>query len=166
MEPVSIIALSLSVISGLVMFIKGIKKCKCSKQGVMVERDIEKDALSNQQEFTLKLIELMKTYDEKKNIMEELKKKSAEVNEEAHKEERKREEMERIEKEIKKHMDDMMMIIQKDTNQSEKKKVEKAVSLSIDEPNESKLEIKRPKKDKKITQFIAKNNNISKHSNI
>ena len=62
MEPITITALALSITSGLVIFVRSIRKCRCSKQGLFLERDTEKDELSNQQEFTLKLIELMQTY--------------------------------------------------------------------------------------------------------
>jgi hypothetical protein len=70
-DPISISALILAVISGIAVFIKGIKKCRISSKGMVLERETQNSELAKQQEFTLKLIELMNalpTKDEESDI--------------------------------------------------------------------------------------------------
>jgi hypothetical protein len=63
MDAVSITGLILGIASGLVLFIKGIRKCKISKQGIDMERDSDaNNDLADQQAFTLKLLELAQTF--------------------------------------------------------------------------------------------------------
>lgn len=61
MDGISIAGLVLGVASGLVLFIKSIRKCKCTKQGISLERE-SNDELGKQQDFTIKLIELLQAY--------------------------------------------------------------------------------------------------------
>lgn len=61
MDGISVAGLVLGISSGLVLFIKGIKKCKCTKRGISLEREYN-DEVGRQQEFTLKLVELLNTY--------------------------------------------------------------------------------------------------------
>lgn len=58
MELGSIAGILIGIISGIVLFIKGIKSCKCTMRGISIERD-HTDELGRQQEFTLKIIEMM-----------------------------------------------------------------------------------------------------------
>lgn len=58
MELGSIAGILIGIISGIVLFIKGIKSCKCTMKGISIERD-HTDELGRQQEFTLKIIEMM-----------------------------------------------------------------------------------------------------------
>jgi len=58
MEIVGWASLVISVVLGIIAFVKGIKKCKCSsKQGFELDRNTETE---NQQEFALKLANLIK----------------------------------------------------------------------------------------------------------
>jgi hypothetical protein len=61
MDGISIAGLVLGIGSGLVLFIKGVRKCKCTKRGISLERESNNE-LGRQQEFTLKLVELLHTY--------------------------------------------------------------------------------------------------------
>lgn len=60
MDSIAVISLVMSIISGVVLFIKGIKKCKCYKGQFEIERDINSD-IEKQQEYTLRLIKALKT---------------------------------------------------------------------------------------------------------
>lgn len=59
MEPISISAFIMALISSFVLFIKGIRICKCNKGGFEIERDVNYD-IEQQQEYTLKLIKALK----------------------------------------------------------------------------------------------------------
>jgi hypothetical protein len=85
-DPVSISALILAIISGIVVFIKGIRKCRISSKGMFLERDTQNSELSKQQEFTLKLIELLNDLPQKdeesdiNSISEIIQKKTPDIN--------------------------------------------------------------------------------------
>jgi hypothetical protein len=57
-EGVSIIALLMSIVSGLVLFFKSVKKCKVGS--LEIEREREKDDTEQQHEFTLNLVKTLK----------------------------------------------------------------------------------------------------------
>ena len=61
MEVATIGGLVVGILSSLAIFIKGIRKCKCTRRGLTLERET-KDDLQKQQEFTIKLIKLLQTY--------------------------------------------------------------------------------------------------------
>ena len=61
MDVISIGGLVLGIVSSIAIFIKGIRKCKCTGRGLTLERE-SKDDLQKQQDFTIKLIKLLQTY--------------------------------------------------------------------------------------------------------
>lgn len=69
MDVVSIGGLVLGILSSIAIFIKGIRKCKCTRRGLTLERET-KDDLQKQQEFTIKLIKLLQTYPPPENGQE------------------------------------------------------------------------------------------------
>ena len=50
----------MALISSFILFIKGIRVCKCYKGGIEIERDVNYD-IEQQQEYTLRLIKALKT---------------------------------------------------------------------------------------------------------
>lgn len=65
-EGLSISAFIMAIVSAFVLFLKGIRKCNCTKNGLEIERDINMD-IEQQQQYTLNLIRALKKYSPRNN---------------------------------------------------------------------------------------------------
>ena len=60
MDVISSSALVLSIVSALILFVKSIKKCSCNTKGIDFERKVDGNSPGRKQEFTFKLINIIK----------------------------------------------------------------------------------------------------------
>lgn len=122
-EGLSISAFIMALVSAFVLFLKGIRKCNCTKNGLEIERDINID-IEQQQQYTLNLIRALKKYSPRNDT-------NLNIEKQLHTEERKilleesiSEIVNRLEKEIELNIEN-----KKNQENSKKHKKQKSIQL-------------------------------------